>query len=94
MNSANNEPTTARNTPNPIFAGGTDEATLLAPIGDHAFLQPRFGCQPLLREPPSRNRRYCRHEQDDGAHGWAPCADNLAGGSFCGTKSLVAPGTL
>ena len=53
-----------------------------------------LGCQPLLREPPSRNCRYSSHEQDNGAHGWATCANNPAGGSFCGTKSLMAPGTL
>ena len=28
MKSANNEPTTARNTPNPIFADGTGDATV------------------------------------------------------------------
>ena len=94
MNSANNEPTTARNTPNPIFAGGSGRSALLAKIDDHSFLQPGLGCQPLLREPPSRNCRYSSHEQDNGAHGWDPCADNPAGGSFCGTKSLMAPGTL
>ena len=94
MKSANNEPTTARNTPNPIFAGGRDEVlcsrkSAITPSSSQGLAASR-----LLREPPSRNCRYSSHEQDNGAHGWAPCADNPAGGSFCGTKSLVAPGTL
>ena len=65
-----------------------------AKIGGKPFLQPGLGCQPLLGVPPARNCGYSGHEQDDGAHGWDPCADNPAGGSFCGTKSLAAPGTL
>jgi glycosyltransferase involved in cell wall biosynthesis len=39
---------------------------------DRTFFQPGFGCQPLLREPPSDDDRYHSHEQDDGAHGAAP----------------------
>ena len=58
MKSANSEPTTARNTPSPIFAAGKVDCARAGKIADPAFLQPGLGRQPLLREPPSRDDRY------------------------------------
>ena len=72
MKSANNEVATARNTPSPIFAAGRVIAPVPGKSIDRTFFQPGFGCQPLLREPPSDDDRYHSHEQDDGAHGAAP----------------------
>ena len=49
MKSANNELTTARNTPNPIVAAGKDDAPCVGDLVDRADLQPGLGHQSLLR---------------------------------------------